>query len=409
MKTQNKFLLSVAVTAVAILVAAGGWLALDNTAQAQEDLPAPTNVQVADGDDLGEAVVSWDAVSGASGYTIRWLNGDAAVVVYQADGPWQNAIESIAIGESGAAAYTLTFNNLTPGTTYLFAVGSQSESSAEPSWSNWIILTLAGDDGRVDVYDVVQLQSAALAITRRASAFVAVGSVPTRGDMTAASLAADRMSLSDHKAALAEHLEILDGRGPEERVAHIKTLVDELESNVDRIQRGRPALLRALKLENDSRVNLTRSNSTMLFPAATASVDSQFYELMINSEPSSSGNLSSDDILRYTHTDNLSSSVSLGHTLLLVASLMQDPSFVARIQETYDSVADSVGRDILYLRANPSDDLDPNILDLAANVRDAGGGEEDYFDRLVNRLELVVEESALIEENAQTLVRPGSN
>ena len=157
---------------------------MDNAAQAQERLPAPTNVQVADGDDLGKVVVSWDAVSGASEYTVRWLNGDAAVIVYQADGPWQNAIESIAIEDSGAAAYTLTFNNLTPGTTYLFAVGSQSESSTERSWSNWVLLTLAGDDGRVDVYDVVQLQSAALAITRRAGALVAVGSVPTRGDMT---------------------------------------------------------------------------------------------------------------------------------------------------------------------------------------------------------------------------------
>ena len=405
MKTQSKLLLTVAVIAAAILAAAGGWLVLDNAAQAQEDLPAPANVQVADGDDLGEAVVSWDAVSGASDYTIGWLNGDAAVIVYQADGPWQNAIEYIVIEDNGAAAYTLTFNNLTPGTNYLFAVGSQSESSTEPSWSNWVSLTLAGDDGRVDVYDVVQLQSAALAITRRASALVAVGSVPTRGDMTSASLAADRMTLSDHKAALAEHLEILDGRGPEERVAHIKTLVDELESNVDEIQRGRPALLRALKLENDSRVNLTRSNTTMLFPAATANVDSQFYQLMTNSEPSGSGSLSGDDILRYTHTNSLSSNAVLGHTLLLVASLMQGPSFVARIQEAYDSVAGSVDRDIRYLRENPSDQLDPNILDLAANVRDAGGGEDDYFDRLVNRLELVVEENALIEENAQTLTR----
>lgn len=191
MKMQSKLPITIALIAVAILVAAGGWLALDNAVQAQEALPAPTNVQAADGDDLGEAVVSWDAVSGASEYTVRWLNADAAVIVHEAGGTWENGIESIVIEDSGAATYTLTFNNLTPGTSYVFAVGSQSESSTEPNWSDWVLLTLAGDDDRVDVYDVVQLQSAALTITRRASALAAVGSVPTRGDMTPASLAAD--------------------------------------------------------------------------------------------------------------------------------------------------------------------------------------------------------------------------
>ena len=402
---QKNFLLIAAIIAVASLAAAGGWLVLDNAAQAQEALPAPVNVQASDGDDLGEAVVSWDAVSGASEYTVRWLNADAAVIVHEAGGTWENGIESIVIEDSGAEAYTLTFNNLTPGTSYVFGVGSQNESSTEPSWSSWILLTLAGDDDRVDVYDVVQLQSAALAITRRASALVAAGSVPTRGDMTAASLAADRMTLSNHKAALAEQLDILDGRGPEDRVAYIKALVGDLESNVDMIQRGRPALLRALKLENDGRTALARSNNAVLFPAATASVDSQFYQLMANSEPSSSDGLSRDDVLRFIHTNNMSIDASLGHTLLLVASLMQGPSFVARIQEAYDSVAGRIDRDIRYLRENPSDQLDPNILGLAANVRDAGGGEEDYFDRLVSRLELVEEENDLIEENSQTLVR----
>ena len=404
MKAQSKIILSVAVIAVAIMAAVGGWLALDDAAQAQERPSAPDDVDVSDGDGLGQAVVSWNAVSGASDYTVRWVNGDAAVIIDESGGTWQDTIESIVIEDSGAASYTLTFNNLTPGTNYLFSVGSQTESSTEPSWSDWVLLTLAGDDDSIDVYDVVQIQSAALAITRRASALVATGSVPTRGDMTIASIAADRMTVSDHKAALSEHLEILDGKGPEERVTHIKALVDELESNVDRIQSGRPALLRALKLENDSRGNLSRSNSAVLIPATIASIDSQFYQLMTNSEPSGSGSLSRDNILRYTHTNSLSSNVALGHTLLLVASLMQGPSFVARIQETYDSVAGRMDRDIHYLRENPGDDLAPNILNLAANVRDAGGGEEDYFDRLVSRLNLVAEENTLIEENAQTLV-----
>ena len=59
---------AVAVIAAVTLSAVAGWLAWDNKAQAQTDLPAPANVQVVNGDNPGEVVVSWDAVAGASGY-----------------------------------------------------------------------------------------------------------------------------------------------------------------------------------------------------------------------------------------------------------------------------------------------------------------------------------------------------
>ena len=58
-----------------------------------------------------------------------------------------------------------------------------------------------------------------------------------------------------------------------------------------------------------------------------------------------------------------------------------------------------------YLRENTPAGLSEDVLKLAENVRDAGGaeGQGDYFDRLVARLELVVNERDLIEENADIL------
>ena len=84
---------------------------------------------------------------------------------------------------------------------------------------------------------------------------------------------------------------------------------------------------------------------------------------------------------------------------------MQNPTFVARIHESYDSVAGRMDRDVEYLRQNPVPGLGPAMLALAENVRDArGAGEEDnYFDRLEQRLELTVGERDLIEANAKTL------
>ncbi len=147
-----------------------------------------------------------------------------------------------------------------------------------------------------------------------------------------------------------------------------------------------------------SRSTLTRINNAVLFPRTGASVDTQFYNLV-----TAAGDVSTDAILQYAHTDSLGSNVTLGHTLLLVASLMQDPTYVARIQEAYDSVGGRVDRDVEYLREHTPAGLSEQVLQQAENVRDAGGVDAGYFERLVARLELVVEERDRIEANAEIL------
>ncbi|MCE2502003.1 MAG: ABC transporter substrate-binding protein [Dehalococcoidia bacterium] len=403
MKLRRRGLLTATVIAVAVLATAGGWLALGDTAQAQTGLPAPANVQVVNGSSSGDVVVSWDEVAGASGYTVLWVNYDAAWDAYHSGHDWLRLTLSVDVQGGGTTTQMLTVSSPdTEAARYLFVVGSKSAPDADPVWSAWQSLTV-----RSAAASDVQALSAALAIATEASALDAVGSVATHSGMTPESIRQTAQQIGMHRAALQQQLGILAGSGQSDRVARIRTLVTRLLSNVGHIQAGRRPLGEALRSENASRAQLTLDNTTRLFPATDAVLDNQFYGLVTNADGGSagSGNLSQNDVLRYTHTDSLSSNAALGHTLLLVASLMQDPTYVARIHERYDSVAGRIGRDVEYLRQNPVPGLGPGVLALAENVRDAGGGdgEDDYFDRLEQRLELTVAERRLIANNEKTL------
>lgn len=400
MKRKHFLIPITAVVAAAILAGVGGWLALNNTADAQTTPGAPTNVMAVDGADPGQVVVSWDAVDGAAGYSVQWLNIDAAAVVFRADGHWYNAIQSVDVDASSS---TLTVNGLSPGTNYGFQVGTKSGTSGDPELSGWNFLTPTGEDGRLDAYDAIRMQVAALAITSIASDLASVGSVATHAGMTQGSIREDRMAIHGHKAALDAQLTILKGRGFDERVDHIESLLNRLESNIDAIQQGRGALGAAFREEINSRSKLTADNSRELFPKTDASADLQFYNLATTLESGAS----EDDFLRYTHTYSLAANVTLGHTLLNIASLMQDPTFVARVQETYDSVAGRVDQDVEYLKDDTDTYLTEEILGLAVNVSNAGGsaGQPGYFDRLVLRLELVEKERALITNNTELQAR----
>lgn len=305
MKMKRIVLPVIAVIAAATLAAVAGWLALDNTAQAQTNLSAPTNVQVAYGDATGEVVVSWDAVDGAAGYSVRWLNVDAARVVYEAGGNWQIAIQSVDVE---ATANTLTVNSLAPGTLYSFGVGSKSSFTAEPAWSSWNSLTPQGDRIGIDVYDAALLQSAALAITRHASRLVDLGSTPTQGGMTDVQIARIGAGVNAQKAGVDEQIGYLAGRGSAGRVRYIHGLVNRLKSNSDEIQEGRTELRNELSDGADRRRALTARNSGRLFPAASTSMDRQFYHVMTNFPEVGDvgmGNISRDDVLAYVHLQDL--------------------------------------------------------------------------------------------------------
>ena len=241
--------------------------------------------------------------------------------------------------------------------------------------------------------NVVAVLAASLEIMRHSGALIAADLPNAPADVRPyAGMVAAR------EAALNAQLAILAANSQSSRVGEIDSLVDRLVSNIKMIQRGRPDLFRAVASESASREQLTMVNRGQLFPNADENADEQFYSLV-----SGDAGASTADVLRYSHLSSLSSNVALGHTFLLVASLMQDPTFVARIRESYDSVANRIDRDILYLQTLQDAVLQRDVLNLARAGLNAGSGPNNYFDRLETRLRLIVAENDLKEENAHSL------
>ncbi len=400
MTTQRIRLIAAAIFAVALLGAIGGWMASRDVVNAQSDITAPGNVAANHGEGPGDVVVSWDAVDGATGYTVAWINIDALRRVLAADGPWLNLLQSVDVTESGQATYALTINELASGTEFGFIVSSNNSATGHVKWSNWVRLTPMGEEDFTDVHDVVQIQFAALEIAKHANALVAVGSVPTQFGMTPESVAANGVMISGHKDALDAQLVYLEAQNPGARVAYIRTLVDSLASNTDTIQAGRLPLLQALFSENTSWRQLVLSSVNRLYPEADASVDRQFYDLASNVH-----DISERDVLRYAHTNNLYANTGLGHTLLVVASTLDFHPYVEGIEEIYESVSGRLARDVEYLRHDTGAGLDPDVVALAERLRDAGGadGQSHYFELLTARIKMTETERALIMQNAQVL------
>ena len=388
MKTRHILIPVIAFAAAAILAAVIGSFLLGNVANAQTNLTAPANVRAVQGSEIGQAVVSWDAVADATGYAVRWVDLDAAWAAYDAGESWVELIESKDVQASGDDRHTLNIPNLMTNTDrgYAFAVRTQVDG-ANSDWSDWVIIRLTVE---VDFEAAVEILAAALAISRHASALVAEPLPASQADFPDY-----RATITDHMDALDRQVTTLEDKGHPARVRQIGGLVDLLKANTNLILRDRPDLLRAVAAETASRQTLTETNRDMLFRFAAASVDDQFYALMtsVGDGTSGSGNVSHEDVFRYSHMDSLGANVTLGHTLLLVASLMQDPTFVARIQESYDSVNSRIGRDIEYLADYGGPNLDPQVVPLARQFVAAGSGSNNYFNRLDNRLELVTQEN----------------
>ena len=271
------------------------------------------------------------------------------------------------------------------------------------------LLTMApsdGDQGGTDLTegDMVAILAAALEISRHSGALVAADLPASRPEILQYA-----GMVTAREAAMNAQLATLAGRGHDARVAEIRTLVNQLVSNAKAIQAGRPALLLALQSEIGIRDELTQINRNQLFPNADESMDEQFYSLVssLDDGSASSGNASSADVLRYTHLSSLSSNAVLSQTFLTVASLMRDPTYVARIRESYDSVADRIGRDIEYLAATGDSSLEQMVLRYARQSLNAGigSGQGNYFVRLESRLKLVAAENDRIDDNAHTLAR----
>ena len=110
-------------------------------AVAQTALPAPTNVQVTNGANVGEVVVSWDAVDSAAFYRIGWVALDEIAVVQAEGRSWLDAFAFMDVANNGQVSQDLT--GLTPGIRYAYITASVNRRFGAGSWSEWEYLTTA--------------------------------------------------------------------------------------------------------------------------------------------------------------------------------------------------------------------------------------------------------------------------
>ena len=135
---RRTLLSAAAVIMAAFIMAIGG---VDNVARSQSSLPAPTGVSAVNGDNHGEAVVSWQAVADAAYYRIGWMaDEDYQAALLESDQEWQKEFRYSNVINRGQLSRTIT--RLTPGIKYWIIVGSHGAFYGAPQWSSWQELTL---------------------------------------------------------------------------------------------------------------------------------------------------------------------------------------------------------------------------------------------------------------------------
>ena len=114
----------------------------------------------------------------------------------------------------------------------------------------WLTTGELGAQGTSDDGNDAEVLAAALAVTTHSSALVSANSTATNLTMNRESLRQSATSFAGHKTALAEQLEALAGKGYDDRVTRIETLVNRLLSNTEQLLRDRVPLLQALVQSN---------------------------------------------------------------------------------------------------------------------------------------------------------------
>ena len=263
-------------------------------------------------------------------------------------------------------------------------------------------LAIEGLDPEDTGGDDIAVLSAAVAISRHSSELMATGSVATNETMNRETVLASRAEISRLKGELSEQLAILESSAYQTETSTIGAHLDSLVSTIDQIESGRPDLLRALLRGEQARQELIVTNTRSLFPALSRSLDNQLYFMLTgDSEFRSSAvpaaeSRSEEELLRFWHLANLSRDAALGHTTLTVASALQDPTFVGRTQETLASITQRMKRTLEYLAQNGGPEMDPDLLLLASQLREAGAGPDNQLEALEARLELAAVEQELI-------------
>lgn len=273
--------------------------------------------------------------------------------------------------------------------------------------AGWIVIgNLNNQTQDEDHFHTIEAVSS---VARYSMSLAATAAVESNVDMTRESVIALRNSIAGDKAELGQLLASLMGKGYDDRVSRIKEHFDQLISNVDKVEAGRPDLLRAMLAGEQNRHRLNAATTRQLIPAVAGSMDDQFYFMITGRSDSRDGSptpanaFTLEEFTRYTHMSTLMRSIGVAHSYLSIASRMNDPTLLTFVEEAFDSAAQRMERSIEFLSENGGPYLDPHVIPLSRQLIDAGAGQGNYFDALRTRLGMVIEEQELIASNAGIL------
>ena len=260
----------------------------------------------------------------------------------------------------------------------------------------WLSAGELGAQGTTDDGNDAEVLAAALAVTTHSSALVSDNSAATNLSMNRETLRQSATSFAGHRTALAEQLEVLDGKGYDDRVGRIEILVNRLVSNTEQLLRERVPLLQALVQSSQDQRKLLTSGRLQVDAAAT-SVDSQRYDLMGDEIKWTY----QDDVRRYAHLVEVEGNGPALMTLLATSLRLQDPRFVALAYEGSLARINRIQKSIEYLSENPGPALHPDLVMLSEDLTNIG--DEGFFESLESRLRLIAAENALLADNRTTL------
>lgn len=263
-------------------------------------------------------------------------------------------------------------------------------------WGSLGSLTDQGDAGE----DTAML-SGALAISQHSNSLASAGLVETNLRMTRESVLEMRSDIADAKDQLSTQVSGLMGRGHDERVSRIEDHVNSLIAIVDEVDGNRPDLLRNIVNDELKRRELSSSTTRILGPAIMKSIDDQFYYMMtgrsdVRDTPSGADTLSPLELERFQHMTELQRGVSVAHSMLAAVVRATDPTLITTVQEAFDSSAQGAKANLEFLSANGGPELDPRVIPLVTALIEAGSGSGNYFDAVEARLEMSLDERALI-------------
>ena len=276
--------------------------------------------------------------------------------------------------------------------------------------AGWVIVgNLEDEASRAETGINEEALSAVLAVNRQVNSLAEISSVESNLSMTRESVIETRNAIAEQKAELEKSLAVLEESGFEARVSSLREQVDQLITNVDAIESGRPDLLRAILAGEQNRHALSLESSRELAPAIISSLDNQRYYILTgrsefrdtDAEPGDP--LSREEFLRYSHLETLSRSAGVGHSSLVAASRMADPILVTSVEEAFDTARQRMEKSIEFLAENQWPELLPEVVPLSNRLLDAGAGEDNFFDDLRVRLAMAIQERELIEANKPIL------